>query len=102
MPGVQRILWHGDDPENRIVGFLAAPRQASRAPAIVYLLGPVGGVTISLAERLKALMQNLSDLALKAGDLGQVFESPLRLFDRNAWNGVAGRATRHSRRRLNG
>ncbi len=45
---------------------------------ILYLLGPVGGGKSSLAERLKALMQQVPFYAIKGSP---VFESPLGLFD---------------------
>jgi len=45
---------------------------------ILYLLGPVGGGKSSLAERLKALMQQMPFYALKDSPIN---ESPLGLFD---------------------
>jgi len=45
---------------------------------ILYLLGPVGGGKSSLAERLKALMQQIPFYAIKGSP---VFESPLGLFN---------------------
>ncbi|WP_281646416.1 PrkA family serine protein kinase [Parendozoicomonas sp. Alg238-R29] len=45
---------------------------------ILYLLGPVGGGKSSLAERLKALVQQVPFYAIKGSP---VFESPLGLFD---------------------
>ena len=47
---------------------------------ILYLLGPVGGGKSSLAERLKALIQQVPFYAIKGSP---VFESPLGLFDDN-------------------
>ncbi|WP_346838718.1 PrkA family serine protein kinase [Microbulbifer sp. SAOS-129_SWC] len=44
---------------------------------ILYLLGPVGGGKSSLAERLKALMEQIPIYAIKGSP---VFESPLSLF----------------------
>ncbi|AQQ66564.1 PrkA family serine protein kinase [Microbulbifer agarilyticus] len=44
---------------------------------ILYLLGPVGGGKSSLAERLKALMEQVPIYAIKGSP---VFESPLALF----------------------
>ncbi|WP_105102924.1 PrkA family serine protein kinase [Microbulbifer pacificus] len=44
---------------------------------ILYLLGPVGGGKSSLAERLKALMEQIPIYAIKGSP---VFESPLALF----------------------
>ena len=67
----------------RIVGFLRHAAQGlEERKQIMYLLGPVGGGKSSLAERLKALMENAPIYVLKAGDeLSPVFESPLGLFD---------------------
>jgi serine protein kinase len=67
----------------RIVGFLRHAAQGlEERKQIMYLLGPVGGGKSSLAERLKALMENHPIYVLKAGDeLSPVFESPLGLFD---------------------
>ncbi len=45
---------------------------------ILYLLGPVGGGKSSLAERLKALMQDIPFYAIKGSP---VFESPLGIFN---------------------
>ena len=67
----------------RIVGFLRHAAQGlEERKQIMYLLGPVGGGKSSLAERLKALMENYPIYVLKAGsDISPVFESPLGLFD---------------------
>ena len=67
----------------RIVGFLRHAAQGlEERKQILYLLGPVGGGKSSLAERLKALMENAPVYVLKAGnELSPVFESPLGLFD---------------------
>jgi serine protein kinase len=67
----------------RIVGFLRHAAQGlEERKQIMYLLGPVGGGKSSLAERLKALMENYPIYVLKAGtELSPVFESPLGLFD---------------------
>ncbi|WP_428484873.1 PrkA family serine protein kinase [Rhodopila sp.] len=67
----------------RIVGFLRHAAQGlEERKQIMYLLGPVGGGKSSLAERLKALMENAPIYVLKAGDdLSPVFENPLGLFD---------------------
>jgi serine protein kinase len=66
----------------RIVGFLRHAAQGlEERKQILYLLGPVGGGKSSLAERLKALMENYPIYVLKAGnELSPVFESPLGLF----------------------
>ncbi|MDZ5646311.1 PrkA family serine protein kinase [Nitrospirillum sp. BR 11828] len=67
----------------RIVGFFRHAAQGlEERKQILYLLGPVGGGKSSLAERLKALMEEQPIYVLKAGDqLSPVFESPLGLFD---------------------
>src|SRR5579863_9243531 len=67
----------------RIVGFLRHAAQGlEERKQILYLLGPVGGGKSSLAERLKALMEQYPIYVLKAGnELSPVFESPLGLFD---------------------
>jgi len=67
----------------RIVGFLRHAAQGlEERKQILYLLGPVGGGKSSLAERLKALMEQYPIYVLKAGnELSPVFESPLGLFN---------------------
>ena len=67
----------------RIVGFFRHAAQGlEERKQILYLLGPVGGGKSSLAERLKALMEEQPIYVLKAGDeISPVFESPLGLFD---------------------
>ena len=67
----------------RIVGFFKHAAQGlEERKQILYLLGPVGGGKSSLAERLKALMEENPIYMLKAGnELSPVFESPLCLFD---------------------
>ncbi len=67
----------------RIVAFFRQGAQGlEERKQILYLLGPVGGGKSSLAERIKALMEDQSIYVLKAGnDLSPVFESPLALFD---------------------
>ena len=67
----------------RIVGFLRHAAQGlEERKQIMYLLGPVGGGKSSLAERLKALMEQYPIYVLKAGnELSPVFESPLGLFN---------------------
>jgi len=67
----------------QIVGFLRHASQGlEERKQILYLLGPVGGGKSSLAERLKALMEQHPIYALKAGDeISPIFESPLALFD---------------------
>ncbi|MBU6371177.1 MAG: PrkA family serine protein kinase [Alphaproteobacteria bacterium] len=67
----------------RIVSFLRHAAQGlEERKQILYLLGPVGGGKSSLAERLKALMEDYPVYVLKAGDqISPVFESPLGLFE---------------------
>src|SRR5919112_1629840 len=67
----------------RIVGFFRHAAQGlEERKQILYLLGPVGGGKSSLAERLKALMEQEPVYVLKAGDqMSPVYESPLGLFD---------------------
>jgi len=67
----------------RIVSFLRHAAQGlEERKQILYLLGPVGGGKSSLAERIKALMEQEPIYVLKAGDeLSPVFEHPLGLFD---------------------
>ena len=67
----------------RIVAFFRQGAQGlEERKQILYLLGPVGGGKSSLAERIKALMEDQPIYVLKAGnDLSPVFESPLALFD---------------------
>ncbi|MDR3437930.1 PrkA family serine protein kinase [Telmatospirillum sp.] len=67
----------------RIVGFLRQAAQGlEERKQILYLLGPVGGGKSSMAERLKALMEQYPIYALKAGnEISPIFESPLGLFD---------------------
>jgi serine protein kinase len=76
--------FHGmEETIERIVGFLRHSAQGlEERKQIMYLLGPVGGGKSSLAERLKALMEEYPIYVLKAGnDLSPVFESPLGLFN---------------------
>src|SRR6478735_815129 len=72
-----------EDTIERIVGFFRHAAQGlEERKQIVYLLGPVGGGKSSLAERLKALMEQEPIYVLKAGDqISPVYESPLGLFD---------------------
>ncbi len=71
----------------RIVAFFRHAAQGlEERKQILYLLGPVGGGKSSLAERLKALMEEKPIYMLKAGDdLSPVFEHPLGLFDPETW-----------------
>ena len=67
----------------RIVGFFRHAAQGlEERKQILYLLGPVGGGKSSIAERLKALMEQQPIYVLKAGDeISPVFENPLGLFN---------------------
>jgi serine protein kinase len=71
----------------RIVAFFRHAAQGlEERKQILYLLGPVGGGKSSLAERLKALMEEQPIYVLKAGDeMSPVFEHPLGLFDPIVW-----------------
>jgi len=71
----------------RIVSFFRHAAQGlEERKQILYLLGPVGGGKSSLAERLKALMEERPIYVLKAGDdMSPVFEHPLGLFDPEVW-----------------
>ena len=71
----------------RIVAFFRHAAQGlEERKQIIYLLGPVGGGKSSLAERLKALMEDQPIYVLKAGDqVSPVFEHPLGLFDPEVW-----------------
>jgi serine protein kinase len=70
----------------RIVAFFRHAAQGlEERKQILYLLGPVGGGKSSLAERIKALMEERPIYVLKAGEeLSPVFEHPLGLFDPEA------------------
>ncbi|HET8581571.1 MAG TPA: PrkA family serine protein kinase [Candidatus Paceibacterota bacterium] len=67
----------------RIVAFFRHAAQGlEERKQILYLLGPVGGGKSSLAERIKALIEDQPIYVLKAGDeLSPIYESPLGLFD---------------------
>src|SRR5690349_14520833 len=88
----------------RIVGFFRHAAQGlEERKQILYLLGPVGGGKSSLAERLKALMEQEPIYVLKAGDqLSPVFESPLGLFDPERMGEVLEERYGIPRRRLTG
>ena len=60
---------------------------------ILYLLGPVGGGKSSIAERLKALMQDVPFYAIKGSPVN---ESPLGLFDPIEDGPLLERRIRHS------
>ena len=88
----------------RIVSFFRHAAQGlEERKQIVYLLGPVGGGKSSLAERLKALMEECPIYVLKAGDeVSPVFESPLGLFDPETWGQKLEDEYNVPKRRLNG
>ncbi|MEA1675568.1 PrkA family serine protein kinase [Nitrospirillum sp. BR 11163] len=88
----------------RIVGFFRHAAQGlEERKQILYLLGPVGGGKSSLAERLKALMEDQPIYVLKAGDqLSPVFESPLGLFDPSTMGDALEERYGIPRRRLTG
>ena len=88
----------------RIVAFFRHAAQGlEERKQILYLLGPVGGGKSSLAERLKALMEDKPIYVLKAGDeMSPVFESPLGLFDPEVWGGKLEEEYGIPRRRLSG
>ena len=71
---------HGmEDAVERIVSFFKHAAQGlEERKQILYLLGPVGGGKSSIAEKLKALMQQVPFYAIKDSP---VFESPLGLFN---------------------
>src|SRR5215207_2929017 len=72
-----------EETVERIVAFFRQGAQGlEERKQILYLLGPVGGGKSSLAERIKALMEDQPLYVLKAGqEISPVFESPLGLFD---------------------
>jgi serine protein kinase len=72
-----------EETVERIVAFFRQAAQGlEERKQILYLLGPVGGGKSSIAERIKALMEEQPIYVLKAGDeLSPVFENPLGLFD---------------------
>ena len=72
--------FHGmEDAIERIVSFFKHAAQGlEEKKQILYLLGPVGGGKSSIAEKLKALMQQVPFYAIKGSP---VFESPLGLFN---------------------
>ncbi|GAN77922.1 PrkA family serine protein kinase [Acidisphaera rubrifaciens] len=93
-----------EETVERIVGFFRHAAQGlEERKQILYLLGPVGGGKSSLAERLKALMEQYPIYALKAGqEISPVFESPLGLFNPEQMGPVLEEQYGIPRRRLNG
>ncbi|OQX36616.1 MAG: PrkA family serine protein kinase [Oceanospirillales bacterium LUC14_002_19_P2] len=68
-----------EDAIQQIVSYFRHAAQGlEEKKQIIYLLGPVGGGKSSLAERLKALIQDIPFYAIKGSP---VFESPLGLFN---------------------
>jgi len=88
----------------RIVGFFRHAAQGlEERKQILYLLGPVGGGKSSLADRLKALIEEQPIYVLKAGDqLSPIFESPLGLFDPDRLGDLLGEKYGIPRRCLTG
>ncbi len=88
----------------RIVAFFRHAAQGlEERKQILYLLGPVGGGKSSLAERLKALMEEQPVYVLKAGDaMSPVFEHPLGLFDPETWGAKLDKEYNIPVRRLTG
>ncbi len=64
--------------ENIVAYFRHAAQGLEERKQVLYLLGPVGSAKSSLAERLKALMEQQPIFALKGSPVN---ESPLGLFD---------------------
>ena len=67
-----------DSIEQVVSYFRHAAQGLEEKKQILYLLGPVGGGKSSIAERLKALMQEVPFYAIKGSPVN---ESPLGLFD---------------------
>jgi serine protein kinase len=93
-----------EDTIERIVSFFRHAAQGlEERKQILYLLGPVGGGKSSLAERLKALIEEQPIYVLKAGaELSPVFESPLGLFDLEQMGELLEQEYGIPRRRLTG
>lgn len=74
-----REFYGMEDAIQQIVSYFQHAAQGlEEKKQILYLLGPVGGGKSSLAERLKALLQEVPFYAIKGSP---VFESPLGLFN---------------------
>ncbi|MCK5901988.1 MAG: PrkA family serine protein kinase [Cocleimonas sp.] len=70
-----------EDTIEQIVAFFKHAAQGlEESKQVLYLLGPVGGGKSSLAEKLKALMENIPIYVIKGSPVN---ESPLGLFDVN-------------------
>ncbi|MHB1609536.1 PrkA family serine protein kinase [Acidiferrobacter thiooxydans] len=71
-----------DVVENLVAYFRHAAQGLEERKQILYLLGPVGAAKSSLAERLKALMEQYPIYCLASnGRVSPLYESPLGLFD---------------------
>ncbi len=69
-----------EEPIEQLVGFFKHAAQGlEEKKQILYLLGPVGGGKSSIAEKLKALMEEMPFYAIKDSP---VYESPLGLFSK--------------------
>lgn len=99
-----REFYGMEETIERIVAFFRQGAQGlEERKQILYLLGPVGGGKSSLAERIKALMEQEPIYVLKAGDeISPVFESPLGLFDPEAYADMLKDEYGIPRRRLTG
>lgn len=88
----------------RIAGYFNYAAQGlEEKKQILYLLGPVGGGKSSIAERLKALMEDYPVYVLKAEDqISPVFESPLGLFNPQKFSDLFEDKYNIARRRLTG
>ncbi|MES1197353.1 MAG: PrkA family serine protein kinase [Pseudomonadota bacterium] len=85
-PAFQEFFGMEETIERIVSFFRHAAQGLEERKQILYLLGPVGGGKSSLAERLKALMEDRPIYVLKAGDdMSPVFEHPLGLFDPETW-----------------
>lgn len=93
-----------EDTIERIAGYFNYAAQGlEEKKQILYLLGPVGGGKSSIAERLKALMEEYPIYVLKAGEqISPVFESPLGLFNPNKFADLFQEKYNISKRRITG
>ena len=77
-PAFQEFYGMEECIEQIVSYFKHAAQGLEEKKQILYLLGPVGGGKSSLAERLKALMEQVPFYAIKGSP---IFESPLGLFN---------------------
>lgn len=77
-PSFKEFYGMEDVIENIVAYFRHAAQGLEERKQVLYLLGPVGSAKSSLAERLKALMEQQPIYALKGSPVN---ESPLGLFD---------------------